>query len=220
MLIVLLLVANLLWPTRLIPIPILIVGFMIVAVTALPHVAFGTVAAVIFVAGCYLRWPPMMKRLSAPRRGLALLAVVFVLHGIWLQFGWMPFRPPCRGGFDLVYGTRAMLKGPMKPEAARQFVDIFKRQYGEDAARLSGDDTVLVRPAIALFPSSLHRNYTVDIAEDLGGRSASESCSTMQQALMVGGEEDAHLVAYGYWPWNTFDEEGAVVQWLLGLHKD
>ena len=37
---------------------------------------------------------------------------------------------------------------------------------------------------------------------------------------MLGGSAESWGAGYGYWPWNTFDEEGAVVQWLLSLHKD
>ena len=107
---------------------LLVLGILLLPVWLLietPVVAFGTLAAIIFALGTYLRWPPMVARLSPARRGFALLAVVFVLHGIWFQFGWAPFRPPCNTGhgpFSL--GDHYSLIGPMTPETASKFVDM------------------------------------------------------------------------------------------------
>ena len=192
------LVANLFWSDRLIPIPVVAVALIILAPVELPHVAFGSVATIIYVLGCYLRWPTTMARLSPVRRGLILLAVVFLLHGMWLQFGWVPFRPLCTsgGGPFTLYSSRS-LAGPMTPEAASRFVDILQRQYNEDAARLSGSDHVLVRPPIALFDSELHWNYTSRIAESFGGARASDSCKSVEEAIMAGGKASYWGLGWG-----------------------
>ncbi|MEM7119854.1 MAG: hypothetical protein AAF563_01180 [Pseudomonadota bacterium] len=195
--------------------------FVIGVFIELPHVAFGSVAAIIFVLGCYVRWPPEMARLSPAMRGLALLAVVFVMHGVWFQFGWMSFQPLCvSGGGPFILFSNYSLDGPMTPEAASSFVDVLQRQYSDDAVQPSGTEYVMVRPAIALLDSGLHWNYTSRIAEDLDGADASDSCELVEQAIMADGRAASWGRGWGYWPWNTFDEEGAVVQWLLGLHKD
>lgn len=217
---VVLVMANGFWSDAMFPLPIAFVMLVVMAFTELPHVAFGAVAAFIVVLGCYLRWPPKLARQWPPVRGLALLVVIVVLHAAWFHSGWMPFRPPCSGSSDPFYGRETLLKGPLKAEAARRFVDVLKRQYSKDAVRLLGDHTVLVRPAIALFPNSVHERYTINIADDLGGRVSTGHCGAIEEALMARGHADSRLVGYGYWPWNTFDEDGAVVQWLLGLHKD
>ena len=181
----------------------------------LPLVAFGSLAVVIFALGCYLRWPPEMARLSPAKRGFALLTVVFVLHGIWFQSGWIPFQPLCTsGGGPFTLFSSYSLAGPLTPEAASHFVDILQRQYSEDAARLSGPDHVLVRPAIALFDSELHWNYTSRIAELFDGARASDTCGSVEQAIMANGRALSWGRGWGYWPWNTFDERGAIVRWL------
>ena len=214
-------VASAYWSNSFYPPALLIALFVIGVFIELPHVAFGSVAAIIFVLGCYVRWPPVMARLSPARRGFAVLAVVVVMHGVWFQFGWMSFQPLCvSGGGPFTLFSTYSLDGPMKPEAASRFLDILQRQYSDDAVQPSGTDYVMVRPAIALFDSGLHWNYTSRIAEDLDGADASDSCELVEQAIMADGRAASWGRGWGYWPWNSFDEEGAVVQWLLGLHKD
>ena len=214
-------VASAYWSNSFYPPVLLIALFVIGVFIELPHVAFGSVVAVIFAIGCFLRWPPEMARLSPAMRGLSLLAVVFVLHGVWLQFGWMSFHPLCisGGGPFTLFGSYS-LHGPMTPEAASSFVDILQRHYRDDAVQPSGTNYVLVRPGIALFDSSLHWNYTSRIAEHLDGAGASDDCELVEQAIMADGRAASWGRGWGYWPWNTFDEDGAFVQWLLSLHKD
>ena len=149
---------------------LLVLGILLLPVWLLietPVVAFGTLAAIIFALGTYLRWPPMVARLSPARRGFALLAVVFVLHGIWFQFGWAPFRPPCNTGhgpFSL--GDHYSLIGPMTPETASKFVDMLNWR-DRDVAHLSGPNAVSARPAMVLFDDGGVWNNTNKIAERL-----------------------------------------------------
>ncbi|MEM7314663.1 MAG: hypothetical protein AAF497_16065, partial [Planctomycetota bacterium] len=145
------LVAVWIWPGNN---PLLVISMLFLPVLLLalsPVVAFGTLVAVIFALGTYLRWPPVMARLLPVRRGFAVLAVVVVAHGIWFQFGWVPFRPPCStGDGPLSLGGQYALVGPMTPEAASAFVGTLNYR-DRDVAWLSGPNTVVARPAMVLF---------------------------------------------------------------------
>jgi hypothetical protein len=146
------------------------------------------------------------------------LAVVFVLHGLWFRFSWVPFQPACLGGYEPVYGGAQSLEGPLKPGAAGALVEVLERAYGEGNARLSGADRVLVRPAIGLVSSELNWNYTSRVAEGVGGASGSIRCSDVEQALMAGGKAESRAVGWGYWPWNTLSD-GAFARWLRDVAR-
>jgi hypothetical protein len=64
----------------------------------LPIPVFGSMAAIIFAVGCYLRWPPPLRRIGPAWRGLTLVLAVVVLHGISFDHAWVPFRPLCLEG--------------------------------------------------------------------------------------------------------------------------
>jgi len=206
--------ANFLWSTSLFPAPVVAVILIVGAIVKLPHVAFGSVAAVIFATGCCVKWPPSFARLSATRRGLALLFMAIVLNCVWFRFSWIPFEPMCSGGFDPFYGGETLLEGPLDPRAASMFVEVLQRQYGEDAAQLSGPDTVLVHPAVVVFRSSGNWNYSRSVAEALGGDGAIDDCTAMEAALMANGHATSKPVGFGSWPWNTLAEDGDIVRWL------
>lgn len=219
--------ANWFWSMTLVPIPILILLLIVLSPFEFPHVAFGSIAAIIFAFGCYLRLPPVMARLSPARRGLAVLALVIVFHGIWFQFGWVPFRPLCTsGGGPLSFNSERALVGPMTPEAAAWFVKTNEGWWGDGVARLSGSDRVLVRPAIALFDNEINWNFTSKvagrIAEERGlpmlDHNASDRCREVELLLMAGGQAEQRATGWGTWPWSTFDEDGLVVRWLRDLH--
>jgi hypothetical protein len=189
----------------------------------IPLFVFSSFAAVIFAVGCCLRWPPAMARQSPVWRGTALLTVVFVLHGAWLQFGWVPFRPLCTSSHGpFAWNPHRALIGPLTPEAAAWFVKTNEGWWGDGTARLSGTDRVLVRPAIALFDNEVNWNFTSKvarwIAEDEGlplpNDHASDLCSEVEPLLMAGARADERAIGWGTWPWRTFDEDGAVVDWL------
>ncbi len=210
--------------------PILALAILLSPVLLLassPVVAFGTLAAVIFALGTYLRWPPVMARLSPVRRGFAVLAVVVVVHGIWFQFGSTSFRLPCStGDGPLSLGGHYALVGPMKPEAASAFVDTLNYR-DRDVAWLSGPNTVVARPAMALFDDGGVWNNTMKIATALAQEQGlpppdfdqSDQCAELERIVMVGGKAESRAMGWGTWPWNTFDERGLVVRWLRDVAR-
>ena len=113
----------------------------------------------------------------------------------------------------------------MTPEAALGFVDTLNWR-DRDVARLSGQNEVVVRPAIALFDSEINWNYTSKLARYLAERrgeappdfSKSDVCAEIERILMAGGQAKARAGGWGTWPWSTFDEDGAFVDWLRDLH--
>jgi hypothetical protein len=189
-----------------------------------PVGTFGSIAAILFAIGWYVRWPAGVARCKPWMRGASLLAFVVVLHGIWFQFGWVPFRPLClaRSGSIMSTGDRALI-GPLTPEAAAWFVRTNEGWWGDGVARMSpGMDGVVVRPAVALFDNEVNWNFTSKvarrIADDHGlpppDDNASNGCSEVERLLMVGGRAEEIATGWGTWPWSTFDEDGAVVEWL------
>lgn len=195
----------------------------------IPLFVFGSFAAVVFAIGCLLRWPPPMAHLSPAWRGVALLAAVFVLHGVWFQFGWVPFRPLCTSSSGpFAWNPHRALVGPLTPEAADWFVKTNEGWWGDGVARLSGTNGVVVRPAVALFDNEVNWNFTSKvarrIAEDRGlpppDDYASDRCSEVEPLLMAGGRAESRAVGWGTWPWNTVDEDGALVGWLRDHYRD
>jgi hypothetical protein len=184
-----------------------------------PVVAFCTLAAIIFALGTYLRWPQVMARQTPVRRGITVLAFAFVLQCIWFQFGWVSFRPPCR----TAHGHYSLVR-PMTPEAALAFVHILNWR-DRDVARLSGPNTVIARPAMALFDDGGTWNNTQKLAELLAGEQGlptpnldqSDKCDEIERILIAGGKAESRASGWGTWPWSTFDERGAVVRWLRDL---
>ena len=221
------LVAVWMWPGNN---PLLVISMLFLPVLLLalsPVVAFGTLAAVIFALGTYLRWPPVMVRLSPVRRGFAVLAVVVVAHGIWFQFGWVSFRPPCStGDGPLSLGGRYALVGTMTPEAAKAFADTLNYRDRE-VAWLSGPNTVVARPAMALFDDGGVWNNTMKIATALAQEQGlpppdldrSDQCAELERIIMVGGKAESRANGWGTWPWNTFDERGLVVRGLRDVAR-
>lgn len=201
---------------------VLVVLYYIIFLSG-PFGTFGSLAAIVFAIGWYVRWPALVARRKPWLRGTVLLVLVVVLHGIWFHFGWVPFRPLCLGHDGSIMSTaeRALI-GPLTPEAAAWFVKMNEGGWGDGTARLSGTDRILVRPAIALFGNEINWNFTSKvarrIADDHGlprpDDSADDSCSEVERLLMAGGRAEERAVGWGTWPWNTFDEDGAVVEWL------
>ncbi len=187
-----------------------------------PYGAFGSIAAIIFAIGWYLRWPAVVRRRRPWLRGSTLLAAVFVLHGIWFQFGWAPFRPPCIVDSGSIIATsHRSLVGPMTPEAALESVDTLNWRDRE-VARLSGEHDVLARPARVLFDDGGVWNNTMKIAESLAEEQGLPSpdfdqrneCAELERVVMLGGRAEEFSSGWGTWPWDTFDEQGDVVRWL------
>lgn len=195
----------------------------------LPLIVFGSLATIIFAIGCCLRWPPPMGRFRPAWRGLLLLAVVFLLHGIWFDRGWVPFRPLCFGGGAMFQPNRHYgLEGSLTPEATRFFADMLQNWWGTDAVRLSGPNEIQVRPAIALFDNELNWNMTTQVAKRLAeeqGLGPFERpdltwCQQVERIVMADGRADDHVDGWGTWPWNTVDGDGWFVRSLQESHDD
>ena len=151
-----------------------------------------------------------------------MLAAVFVLHGIWFQFGWAPFRPPCVvDSGSIIVGSHHSLVGPMIPEAAVEFVDTLNWR-DRDVAWLSGQHDVLARPAMVLFDDGGIWNNTMKIAKSLAeeqGRPPPDfdkhnECAELERIVMMGGRAEDFSSGWGTWPWSTVDERGELVRWL------
>jgi len=189
----------------------------------LPIPVFGSMAAIIFAVGCYLRWPPPLRRIGPAWRGLTLVLAVVVLHGIWFDHAWVPFRPLCLEGGAMWTPNRFYgLDGPLTPEATRIFNDMLQSWWGEDAARLAGPNAIEVRPAIALFDNELNWNMTTQVAKHLAEAQGLEPferpdldrCEEVERIVMAGGHAAQRLDGWGTWPWNTIDGNSRFV-WNL-----
>ena len=192
-----------------------------------PFGAFGSIAAIVFAVGWYCRWPAPVARWKPWVRGATFLAIVSVAHGIWFQFGWVPFRPPCFvDNGSLVVTSHQSVVGPMTPEAALEFVDTLNYR-DRDVAWLSGPNTVVARPAMVLFDDSGVWNNTMKIATALAREQAlpppdfdqRDECAELERIVMVGGKAESRAVGWGTWPWSTFDENGDVVRWLRDVAR-
>jgi len=150
------------------------------------------------------------------------VVAVFVLHAIWFQFGWVHFYPLC---FDstgsIVRDAHRSLIGPMTPEAAIAFADTLDyRDRG--VAHVSDENYVVARPAMVLFDDGGVWNNTHKIALKLAEEQGlpapdfdeSNECLEAERVLIVGGRAETHAPGWGTWPWSTFDERSAVVDWL------
>jgi hypothetical protein len=193
-----------------------------------PVGTFGSLAAIVFAIGWYVRWPAFIARRKPWLRGMVLLMLVVGLHGVWFQFGWVPFRPLCFGhGGSIMSNAERALIGPLTPEAAAWFVKTNEGAWGDGTARLSGTDRVWVRPAIALFGNEINWNFTSKVARRIADDHglprpddlANDSCSEVERLLMAGGRAEGRAVGWGTWPWSTFDEDGAVVEWLRDIAR-
>jgi hypothetical protein len=195
---------------------------LVMAFLLTPFGAFGSIAAIVFAIGWYLRWPACVARRRPWVRGTAVLTIVFVLHGLWFQYGWVYFWPPCLGRTGSVLeSSHRSLVGPMTPEAAIAFAKTLDvRDRG--VAHVSDENFVIARPAMALFDDEGVWNNTSKIAERLAEEQGlpapdfdrSNECEVAERVVMVGGRAQAHASGWGTWPWNTFEDDGAVVEWL------
>ncbi len=112
----------------------------------------------------------------------------------------------------------------MTPEAALEFVDILNWRDRE-VARLSGPNTVIARPAMALFDDGGTWNNTNKLAKVLADEKdlpppdfdQSDRCAEIERILMAGGKAESRANGWGTWPWNTFDERGVVVRWFRDI---
>ena len=195
---------------------------VVVAFLATPVGAFGTIAVIIFAIGWYLRWPAPVARCRPWIRGTAAVVLAFVLHGLWFQFGWVTFRPPCfvRNASLLVDAERSLV-GPMTPEAAIEFADALSWR-NPSVAHVTDENDVVARPAMVLFDDEGLWNNANKIAMKLAAEQGlpppdfdrSNGCMEAERIVMAGGRAEAHAAGWGAWPWNTFDEDGVVVEWL------
>lgn len=195
---------------------------------ALPWVAFGFVAVLILLVGWRLRWPAWLGRRRIVVRVAGLLALVVLVQGVWLHGGWLPFRPYCRGvpagEFSAVRDRELM--GPMTPEAVDILYDTFASKLGAEDVRRVDDHGLLVRPAWRMIPASYNQSLSTKVARDLAeirgvdfDLSYESDCGQLERLLMENGRAQAWRAGFGYWPYNTIDENSDLEQFLTGWHR-
>jgi len=191
-----------------------------------PLGAFGVLAAVVYAAGWYLRWPAPVARCRPWIRGTTAAVLAFVLHGLWFLFGWVTFHPTCSYdvGVSPFSTGQVTVIGELDATYADRFEEALMDAWGRDAVRRGDAHTVLVRPLFGLLYDQDIERLSYRVAGvttiPLLGDESREPCFTVERNTMAGGKVARWRDDWGLWPWSTIDHDGAFARWLRGLYVD